>query len=479
MRTATDAVAAPVNDLLSRNQSEDWQGVFVLKPMLQWGGQSNRQGAKRSLSLVWLSICGAKRWSVSSRLNERGAWQSVKVREVDSFSWKGAVCHRLQAKIDFESPVRSTRPGAGVRLDKELLYRLNLDGQTVFSSAARFPIAGSQRTVVFGDFADGSSGASDIAHLAHELQPNMVLLTGDIVYKSGLMQEYKLHYEPVFNDDAVPLARSTVVVAAAGNHDVRLPKLADQVKPSCDEDSFGYFRIFRQPNNGPRLSAARLRKMIAENAEGLELMRCIGPDFVRRANFAVYQGEAQWTVLDANKYMDWRDLELQAWLRKTLSRGQSYKWRFVSFHQPGFSDDAKYKTDMRMRVLAPIFEEFGVQLVFSGHCHFYQRHRPIQYRLNADASGRKRNPRGTVTVDVTFDGVTNCKPHGVIYIVSGAGGSLQEPDVRPSNFEPQPYSYKICDDRNSLTVLDFEDDSVVVRQLTADGQEVDRFTIRS
>ncbi|MBX3152745.1 hypothetical protein KF728_21485 [Candidatus Obscuribacterales bacterium] len=99
--------------------------------------------------------------------------------------------------------------------------------------------------------------------------------------------------------------------------------------------------------------------------------------------------------------------------------------------------------------------------------------------MNDDATGRKRNPHGTVTVDEQFDGMTNCQPQGVIYIVSGAGGSLQEPDVRPSNLEQESYSLKVCDDRNSLTVLDFEEASVTVRQLTTDGQEVDRFMLRA
>jgi hypothetical protein len=493
MKTALHAVSCSASSSLSRNLSEDSQGVFVLKPMLQWGGKSNRKGHKSSLSVVWMSLIGRRHWSVlvdeksnpvNSRQKNRDQFSGkVSVREVDSFAWEGGVCHRLEAKIEFG--------GA-----EEICYRLVVDGETVFASMARFPIkADRQRVVVFGDFADGADGSADIARMAQGLAPDMVLIPGDIVYKSGLLQEYVLHYQKVFNAEVpaapvdpstgvrnttgVALARSTVVVAAAGNHDVRLPKVIDKVQPSCDEDLFAFFRIFRQPNNGPRLSVSRLRNMIGSKTEGLELLRCIGPDFVRRSNFALYQGDVQWTVLDANKYMDWRDPELQGWLRKTLVRGRKSKWRFVSFHQAGFSGDAKYKTDWRMRVLAPIFEEFGVQVVFSGHCHFYQRHRPIMYRLNQDESGKKRNPRGVVTVDSKFDGENNCRPQGVIYIVSGAGGSLQAPDVRPSNFQQEPFSYKVCDDRNSLTVLDFEADSVTIRQLAADGEEVDRFKIRA
>ena len=493
MKTGSQAVSAhgasvPIASTLTSNLGEDAHGVFVLKPMLQWGGRSNRKGCKQSLSVVWLSSIGRKRWSVFVRAINGEQWSRARVREVDSFAWNRAVCHRLEAKIDF----------SGSR--EELVYRLVVNGAYVFESVAKFPIVtgegrfsglnatsgtpgSKQRVVVFGDFADGTDGSTEIAKLAYEMTPDMVLIPGDLVYKSGLLREYQMQYEPVFNGNeqqvGVPLARSTVVVAAAGNHDVRLPKDADKIKPSCDEDSFAFFRIFRQPNNGPRLHASRLREMVDDNAEGLELLRCIGSDFVRRANFALYQGDVQWTVLDANKYMDWREPELQSWLRKTLSRGRNCKWRFVSFHQPGFNGDAKYKTDWRMRVLAPIFEEFGVQVVFSGHCHFYQRHRPIRYRLNHNSTGRKRNPHGAVTVDEQFDGVTNCKPQGVIYIVSGAGGSLQEPDVRPSNLEQESYSLKLCDDRNSLTVLDFEDDFVTVRQITADGQEIDRFTLRA
>ncbi|MBX3152744.1 metallophosphoesterase [Candidatus Obscuribacterales bacterium] len=324
MKTASPAVSSLATPALNGNLSEDLSGVFVLKPMLQWGGKSNRKGRKQSLSLVWLSFAGRKRWSVSIWSRNRGEWLPLRVREVDSFAWEGAVCHRLEAMIEFES-------------DADVAYRLESDGARAFESHAKFPIGASrQRVVLFGDFADGTAGAGNIAECALGLAPDMVLVSGDIVYKSGLLREYKMHYEPVFNgpSSGVPLARTTVVVAAAGNHDVRLPKDADKVKPVSDEDAFGFFRIFRQANNGPRLSASGLRDMVGENAEGLELLRCIGPDFVRRSNFALYQGNVQWTILDANKYMDWREPELQSGFGPRFREGETTSGASCRFTSP-------------------------------------------------------------------------------------------------------------------------------------------------
>ncbi len=445
------------------------QKVFVLKPMLQLGARYGR-GLSSSLELVWYAYVGRRHWKLFVRATGASKWRSVAVDKIDSIEVAEHELHRLSARVRQSVASRTFQ------------YKLLLDDELVFSGEGKFPDlpGGEQRTVVFGDFADGAVGASAVAKAALALSPNLVVMPGDIVYKSGLFSEYRKHLDPVLNGSApegVGLCSSTIVVAAAGNHDVRIPDHEDEQQHSSRSDLFAYFRTWRHPDNGPGLRHKDVEEMVSKRKEGRKLLEQFGPEFMGRSNFSFFQGDAQWVILDANKYMDWRSADLQQWLRRTLRAGRRKKWRMVCFHQPGFNSDLKYRSDWRMRVLNPIFEEFGVDVVFHGHCHFYERHRPLRYKLHGDESGRKRNPRGVTTVDLAFDGRANRKPDGVIHIITGAGGTLLQPDLRPSLHGVCETSAFVCEDRNSLTVVDFGQRTLTIRQVDPELEEIDCIVI--
>lgn len=453
----------------SRNfVSPEEKSPFVLKPILQLGTRFD-SGFSRTLEVVWYAHAKRGRWKFFAQAPGSTRWKQVTVEAIDTLEIKGHVYHRLCARVKL------------ARGANEFSYKLLLDDVVEFEAKANYPVVkGKQRAVVFGDFADGASGASKVAGAAAQLNPQLLMIPGDVVYKSGLFAEYRKHFEPTLNDEgegAVPLARSTVVVAASGNHDTRIPDEHDALMHSSKEDLFAFFRIWRQPDSGPRLKAKDVEEMVKKRKEGRKLLECFGPDFIRRSNFSFFCGNAQWIVLDANKYMDWRNTDLQKWLRRTLKAGRGKRWKFVSFHQPGFNSDPKYTSDWRMRVIAPILEEGGVDVVFNGHCHFYERHRPIRFRPNEDESGRKRNCRGTITMDCLYDGIENRKPDGVIYIVTGAGGSLLKRGLRPSDHGVSQTTAKLCDDKNSLTVLDFDDNTLKISQVTPSLDVIDEFVI--
>lgn len=443
------------------------QKHFVLKPLLQLGSNFDR-GFTSSLELVWYAYVGKRQWKLFVRAPDASKWKSVGVEKLDSIEIAGHEVHRLCARIRVPAPVFE--------------YKLLVNDELVFESRAKFP-SGRQiarRTVVFGDFADGTRSTGRIASAALSLSPDLVVMPGDIVYKSGLFSEYRKHLDPVFNGkepEGAPLASSIVIAAAAGNHDVRIPDHEDEQVHASKQDLFAFFRTWRHPDNGPRLRDKDVIEMVSERKEGRKLLEQLGSKFIRSSNYWFFQGDAQWIVLDANKYMDWRNTDLQSWLRRALKAGRGKTWRFVSFHQPGFNSDPKYRSDWRMRVLAPIFEEFGVDVVFNGHCHFYERHRPIKFQPHDDASGRKRNPRGLITVDLSFDGVTHCKPRGVIYIITGAGGTLLNKELRPSVHGESQTTAFICENKNSLTVLDFGRRTLTIRQLDQRLKEIDRIVI--
>jgi hypothetical protein len=67
-----------------------------------------------------------------------------------------------------------------------------------------------------------------------------------------------------------------------------------------------------------------------------------------------------------------RILEQQAYARAQLA-GPG-RWKVVVLHHPVFSSDVNYSTSHRFdEIYHPIFVEAGVDLVFSGHIHSYER----------------------------------------------------------------------------------------------------------
>lgn len=445
------------------------ESPFVIKPLLQFAPEVGKDGSV-SVELVWIAHLKTSLWQVDYLLQGATSWTSCKVEKVDSVTIKDNEFKRFRASL------------SGIPEGSSFEYRVLVSGQQVFAATAKTPPGKGAKTrvVLFGDFADGDPEATKVAKGAHNTDGDMVVLAGDVVYNNGLYGEYRRHFDPVYNGDGekgVPIGRSVVTAATPGNHDVRVPDRFDFIQHASDEDLFAFFRIFRHPDNGPKLDAKTLSTMVERHKSGRKLLKLYGPEFIGLSNYYFRQGDSFWVFLDANEYMDWRNSDLQKWLEEALSRGDGCTWKFVCFHQPGFNSDAKYKSDTRMRVLSPVFEDAGVDLVFSGHCHFYERSYPLKYKLNGGKSGRKLNPDGKIVLDKQFDGVTNKKPDGVIYIVSGAGGLLVSHNMRPETHGLSESCFKIGDRKNSFTVIDLEGKTLLLRQVDTDGDEVDRFTI--
>jgi predicted phosphodiesterase len=84
------------------------------------------------------------------------------------------------------------------------------------------------------------------------------------------------------------------------------------------------------------------------------------------------KGDVQFFVLDSN-YMDPAQLD---WLAHTFENSKA-KWKICYFHHPLFSNGKHHGADLDLRSqLLPQFEHFGVNVVFSGHEHVYERMKP-------------------------------------------------------------------------------------------------------
>jgi hypothetical protein len=63
-------------------------------------------------------------------------------------------------------------------------------------------------------------------------------------------------------------------------------------------------------------------------------------------------------------------------------------WKVVVYHQPAFSSGDATLANNQMRAVAKLLEDHGVNVVFNGHEHNYQRTLPIR----ATDQFRRRSP---------------------------------------------------------------------------------------
>ena len=141
-------------------------------------------------------------------------------------------------------------------------------------------------------------------------------------------------------------------------------------------------------------------------------------------------------ALDSN-YMDRAQL---AWLQEQL-RSSGSEWKIFFFHQPLYSSGDRHGSDEQLRaVLEPLFVQFGVSVVFSGHDHFYERIKPQK---------------------------------GIYYFVSGAGGVLRRGNIRTTDLTAKGF-----DQDNHFMILEIAGDEMYFQTISRTGTTVDSGVIQ-
>jgi 3',5'-cyclic AMP phosphodiesterase CpdA len=88
--------------------------------------------------------------------------------------------------------------------------------------------------------------------------------------------------------------------------------------------------------------------------------------------YAFTKGDARFFVLDSN-YMDQEQLK---WLEDQLSRSND-RWKIAYFHHPLYSSGGRHGSEVDLRAsIEPLFLKYGLDIVFAGHEHFYERIKP-------------------------------------------------------------------------------------------------------
>jgi hypothetical protein len=102
-------------------------------------------------------------------------------------------------------------------------------------------------------------------------------------------------------------------------------------------------------------------------------------------------------ALDSN-YMDQKQLQ---WLEKELAASGS-DWKICFFHHPPYSSGEKHgSNDVIREQLEPLFTKHGVNVVLTGHEHFYERLKPqkgVAYFIVGNSAKLRRGNIGATRI---------------------------------------------------------------------------------
>lgn len=450
--------------------------TILVPPYLQPGNAPTL--SKEQKVLIWQTDSIPGTYKVEFSVNTPGQKKSVAKISSTKLFLKNKTTYLYRATL------------AGLKFDSEYSYRVLMNEQPLAESQFRTRTKKMQtKFVVFGDCGAGTPQQAGIAYQVFKQKPEFVLVTGDNVYVKGLESEYRKNFFPYYAAKEADSLKGASLMSSVpfymilGNHDVYGSEF------DKTPDGLAYFYYNDLPLNGPDT------KHVVEPTGPEELiksfMAATKPRFPKMSNYSFEQGNVHITCIDANPYVSPLDHDFIQWLANDL-RSSKADWKIVSYHHPGFNSSKAHYDYQLMRLLSPILEELGVDLVLTGHVHNYQRSLPLTFEPKKDSTGtqylisKEGRVDGKFTLDQQYDGITKTKPKGIIYIVTGAGGApLYDPSLsgKPElwKHDPQanwvPFTAKIVSDIHSFTSIETIGKKLVLKQMNAKGVAFDEITI--
>lgn len=445
--------------------------VFLAKPYLQVGSTPSPD----RMDVMWITRESkpVNGWSLSYKVD--GKWKEANSISKKQMPFDPTICVYDAHLVDLKP-------------DQSFEYRLIKDNAKVFTASGtglKSEKATSYRFAVFGDCGAGTLGQRKIAFRCMKQNPAFVVMPGDLVYQRGTVNEYLRKFYPIFNADedkieiGAPMMRKIPTIGVIGNHDIASVGTFEQCDLNRFPDAMGYFYLWSLPLNGPlsTKSATNVPKVIGLPQRVEAFKKMSGPAFPGFTNFSFNYGNSHWLVLDGNWHCDWSDRALRSWVEKDLKDSDA-TWKFVTFHQPAFSCDDYHAKEQRMRMLANVFQDNGVDVVFAGHAHNYQRTFPLRFKPKLIDSIPKMNVDGTVDgeviLDKQYDGSKEVKPRGIIHLVTGAGGAKL---YDRSKVIECRFIDKFVAGLHSFTVCDVKGNALQVKQIAEDGTVIDSFKL--
>ncbi len=244
------------------------------------------------------------------------------------------------------------------------------------------------RFAVIGDSGTGDRNQHEVAQRLveyHRRYPfDFVIMLGDNIYGTQQPRDFERKFEKPYG----PLLEAGVeFYAALGNHD-NPPEI--------------YYKPF--------------------NMDG-------------KRYYTFTKGPIEFFVLDSN-YMDPRQL---SWFEQQL-KNSGKRWKICYFHHPLYSSGKRHGSEEDLRELVePLLVRYGVDVVFAGHEHFYERVKP---------------------------------QNGVAYFTAGGSAKLRKGDIRKTELTEKGF-----DTDRSFMVVAVADGSLFFQTVSRTGTLVDSGTI--
>ena len=245
-------------------------------------------------------------------------------------------------------------------------------------------IESSVKFMATGDTGRGTPVQFELGRVMADYQEafkyDTVILTGDNLYGPEKPSDYKAKFEDPYR---ALLDRGVKFYASLGNHD------------EVNQINYDHF-----------------------NMGGKEYYR-------------FEKGDVAFYALNTT-YLEKEQIE---WLEKELAEDDS-RWKMAFFHHPPFSSGGRHGSDDDIRdVLHPIFVKYGVDVVFTGHDHFYERIIPKD---------------------------------GVQYFVTGAGGEVRRNDIKNRGLTAKGFDTDL-----SFMLVEVIGDAMIFQAVSRTGATVD------
>lgn len=347
-----------------------------------------------------------------------------------------------------------------------------------------FPAPGTSpdfRVWAMGDFGKGNTAQQKVRDAYLNYQPNketdVWLWLGDNVYPDGRDEEYQAY---VF--DSVWGYKKTMTrlpfMPTPGNHDYNvISPVTGSVAPLSQTGP--YLDMVSPPINGEAGGIPSGTKLYYSFNYGNVHFVSINSELG-----SLYNASHDWTGI--RLFGSFTGSPMMTWLQQDLT-SNTLPWTVVYFHQPPHTDgshDSEAFWEVYMKAMreywTPVLEQYGVDLILSGHSHVYERSY-LMKGLYGDLSSFNSSmilqstggsdATGGAYIKYTDGPQAN---QGTVYVVCGNSGSKEG---EPNLLHPAMFTAYGCDTCIGSLVLDVSGNRLDGYHIDGDGIERDHFTL--
>lgn len=231
---------------------------------------------------------------------------------------------------------------------------------------------------------------------------DMMLFLGDNAYNIGTDKEYQT---AIFENMYEERLKNTIAWSCIGNHDGYSANSKKQKGP--------YYDIFHFPKEG----------------------ECGGLPSGTEAYYSFNYGNVHFISLDSHESDRSVGGAMYSWAENDLANTTA-KWIIAFWHHPAYSmgshnsDKEKRLIEMRENFV-PLMEKYGVDVIFSGHSHSYER----SYMINghhgiSDSFDKEKHTVSNGSGDGREDGdgsyrkTSELEGKGMVYLTAGSSGKI-------------------------------------------------------